>query len=183
MKFVFKLMALLCAVVMMGSCQKESKDKKPLKKETVVTIANFNEVLKNDFNPIKDTCGKAVFYESQIALTAPVSNEGIEIESVINVFQAANMSYQIIRKGEDKNIVKVNDYWLEDVAIDVDKIISLDSAITRLKESNIVKPNSKMVTLRNPLGPKVTNPGYVFGQRSTGYVKVDAITGEVSPIK
>ncbi len=175
--------ALVCAVVLgLGSCSKESKSLET-SKGIELTIENFNKILEQDYNSIKDTFPEVMFYESQISFTDVVTSDTLGLKSICNVFQAGRFSYQICHEDGKKEVIKKEDYWLEDVQIDPTKIITLDSAITRLMMADIVKPKSAKVTLRNPLGPKLLNPGYIFGQLREGFVKVDAIDGSVTQMK
>lgn len=187
-KLIFGLVLAIMAVF--SSCtgnKSENGNNSVLKmNDVVVNVKNATDVIKVDFNTVESVTPGSMFYESQIVfdtiLTVDNANT-IGIKSIMNVIQAGRQCHQFYHsviegKGRNEEIV-VNDWWLEDVVIDLSKIITLDEAITKLNQSNVVKPKSNRCTLRCPLGPKVENPKYIFGTISTGFVYVDAITGEV----
>lgn len=171
---------IMACVAIFSSCQScSSKVEEP----EVITINNYNQIIKDDYKSIKDTFDKVVFYESQVTFDTIVNVENIGIRQAVNVFQAGEYCYRFIHVGNKTDIDKVHDYWLEDVVINPNIIIDLDSAIVRLFQADIVKPKSNKMTLRCPLGPVIYNPAYYFGQGSTGFVKVDAITSKVEDVK
>lgn len=176
------LFAICLSVCVCESCGKKSENKQQVE-EVAMTIGNFNTVLQQNYKSVKDTFPAVKYYESQVIFNNPVSTDTVlELESVINVFQAGEYSYQFVYKADTSYITKVHNYWLEDCAIEPEKVITLDSALTCLKKSNIVKPASKMVTLRKPLGPtsNIDNPGYFFGDsHHKPFIKVDAVDGSV----
>ena len=55
-----------------------------------------------------------------------------------------------------------------------------NEAYERLLEADCIKPHSKYVTLRNPLGPKQCNAQYIFGNAHGTLIFLDALTGDVS---
>lgn len=186
MKRIFSLMLIAfmaLAFSACNSCTQEKSKPAPVTDYPVPTVAEFDSVLSSNYATVKDSCpGVDVkFYESQIVFSGNCGEDSLRIVSLMNVFQADSMCFQFIYRLDTTAIVKTNDYWLEDVAININNIISLDSALIQLHKADIMKPLSPAVTLRNPLGPTLTTPGYIFGSRKTFFVKVDAITGKVAP--
>jgi hypothetical protein len=70
--------------------------------------------------------------------------------------------------------------YLEDVAIASAPRISLAHAVKLLRAAGY-RGVFDSVTLRNPLGPKRTDPFYFFGMTSE-YVSVDVVTGKVARV-
>jgi hypothetical protein len=68
--------------------------------------------------------------------------------------------------------------YLEDVVITAAPRISLTRAIELLDRAGY-RGGFGSVTLRNPLGPRPTDPYYFFGTKS-GYISVDVVTGKVA---
>jgi hypothetical protein len=74
---------------------------------------------------------------------------------------------------------KKEEPWLEDVVIKWPVQMDLPQA-NELKEKAGYKEPYGAVTLRNPLGPKLSNPYFIFGGNPTKpYIFVDTVTGEV----
>lgn len=71
--------------------------------------------------------------------------------------------------------------YLEDVTIPTAPRMSLTRAVTLLRHAGY-RGAFDGVTLRNPLGPKRTDPFYFFGMSSGGYVSVDVVTGRVARV-
>ncbi len=67
--------------------------------------------------------------------------------------------------------------FVEDVIIRRAPRMTLTRAVTVLRRAGFRKPFYN-VTLRNPLGPKKSNPLYIFGF-ANGFVDVDTVTGRV----
>lgn len=182
MRKFFYFLALLLTSVMV-SCSKKPANEPQSQEIDSVTISNFNSALEQDFKAIKDSASTAVFYESQIVLNKPITEDSFEIVSVMNVFQAGEYCYQVVHNGSNTKTSKIHSWWLEDLAINPEKIITLDSALTRLNQANIKKPMSNLITLRKPVGPTLVNPSYYVGSIKEGFVKVDAITSNVTPVE
>lgn len=179
-KVIFML--LLAFASLLCSCGSRNNDNAGLKSD-VVTIDNFLEVTKADFATEFKKSNKAVFYESQITFVNNVDEDPGNIERVMNVVQDTSMCTQFVHQGGNTYITKTQSWWLEDMPINLDTIISLDSAITRLQHANIQKPKSRYCVLRHIVGPTPTTPAYIFGTVGTGFVRVDGLTGDVSEIK
>lgn len=74
----------------------------------------------------------------------------------------------------------VEEPWLEDINMKAqeDSLISFQKAYEIVMKSNVVKPHSVNVVLRNAVGPKIAHPHFIFGN-AKGSIYVDAITGEL----
>ena len=70
--------------------------------------------------------------------------------------------------------------WLEDIVIEWPVDMDLDRANSLKEAAGFTEPYGA-VTLRNPLGPKIGNPYFIFGGNPTKpYIFVDTVTGQVS---
>ena len=196
LEIIIAFMCVICICVSLDSCSSCSHDVKPATDTTAVDTAavDFNKVLVSDYDIVvatqKDPTVNVYYFESQIELNKTVADTSAEKPVVMkytNVFQAGDTVWQFTHYAALKcdTVVKNIGPWLEDVKIDINSItVSLDSALTKLSEANIVKPASNKVVLRNPLGPTVKpNAMYIFGQQNTGFVSVDVKTAEVNEVK
>lgn len=72
-------------------------------------------------------------------------------------------------------------FWTEDVNLrSKDVKISPEEAFLALFKSNVVKPHSRFMVLRCPLGPIACDAQYIFGNTDSGIVYVNAKTGKVT---
>lgn len=171
----------IALLLLMCSCNKGASLVCNVSYDDTLTVENFLDVAKKDFEPYSKKY--AVFYESQITFTNDITSDSVNIEHVMNVVQNRETCVQIHHQDGKSYTISTEAWWLEDMPINLDEIISLDSAITRLQMADIVKPKSRYCVLRNILGPKPTTPAYIFGTVGTSFVRVDAITGDVSSIE
>lgn len=152
--------------------------------ENAITIENFNQKLVEDYNKVLAVDSTALLYESMIDFDTTVDNGDVKIDIVQNVIQAHDTCYMFVHTavGGD-SLVKVNDYWMECIKIDPTKVISLDSALTRLQMADLPKPKSNKCVLRYILGPNSLkeHPCYYFGDNHhKPFVKVDCVTSDVA---
>ena len=150
---------------------------------TEITVDNFLDIAKADLATESSKSENVVFYESQITFSNFITSDTVGIERVMNVIQDTSMCIQFHHRGTKTYITKTHSYWLEDIPVNLDRLITLDSAITRLNMANVPKPKTRICILRNVLGPTPTTPAYIFGTHGTGFVRVDGYTGEVSTIE
>lgn len=105
-----------------------------------------------------------------------------QVDQLRVVFQNENNTTVIIKEssyGEFGEPQLFNQPWTEDVAIKWPVAMDLDEA-NALKEAAGYKEAYGAVTLRNPLGPKRSNPYFIFGGNpSEPYIFVDTVTKEV----
>jgi hypothetical protein len=72
-------------------------------------------------------------------------------------------------------------FWTEDVDLrSKDVKLSPEDAFEVLLKSNVVKPHSRFMVLRCPLGPVACEAQYIFGNTDSGIVYVNAKTGKVT---
>lgn len=78
-------------------------------------------------------------------------------------------------------VVGVRSPFLEDVPIPRAPTMTVAQALARVRKAGYRKGFSG-VTLRNPLGPKKSNPLYIF-TIAPKFIAVDTVTGKVSALK
>ena len=184
--FYFCLVVMSFVLSSCGSCTSDNGKDETIKVEKKeISVKELVELCKSDFEAVTDTNPKAMFYESDIVLSSSIASdtEDYTVVKALNVVQSNGWCLRFSHDKDTTVVFKDNTYWLEDRPIDLDEIISLDSAITRVKMANIIKPDSKAVVLRKILGPKPLNTMYIFGQTHTGFIYVDAVTGEVGQLE
>ena len=180
-KFLFFAVA---AVLLFCGCKDKKGDVVDFTVEDLV-YADFDYMCHNY------GCGY-VWYETELTLTDFVDAEDYDgsFASMTNVFQifgddstsAKDAKVVMINHvGELMDVKEVQGCWLEDVPLDTAKIkYTYNEAYERLLEADCIKPHSKYVTLRNPLGPKQCNAQYIFGNAHGTLIFLDALTGDVS---
>lgn len=80
------------------------------------------------------------------------------------------------------HVVGHKEPFLEDVAIRHAPKMTLRRAVRRLRQAGY-RDGFVDVTLRNPLGPRPSNPEYIFGMANGTHVAVDTRTGRVKPLR
>lgn len=93
----------------------------------------------------------------------------------VEVFQAITTKDGTVYKSGEGFVV--GDYPINDDVIR----INFAEAYQRLMESNIIKPDGHYCVLRKPVSKNVSHPVYIFGNRRSVLVAVDAVNGDVSP--
>jgi hypothetical protein len=125
---------------------------------------------------------QAKLYEADGVATGGPTKDPAKIDRMRVVFRNANNTTVIIKEikyGEFGKPELINHPWLEDVVIEWPIKMDLPDANT-LKEKAGYTEAYTTVTLRNPLGPKRTNPFFIFNTATRGsYIFVDVVTGEV----
>ncbi len=124
----------------------------------------------------------AKLYEADGVSSSGSTTDPLKIDKLRVVFQNKDNTTVIIKStgwGEFGEPTLIPEPWLEDVVIQWPVKMDLDEA-NQLKEAAGYKEPYNTVTLRNPLGPTINNPYYIFGAGpSTPYIFVDTVTKEV----
>lgn len=125
---------------------------------------------------------KAKLYEADGSASRGPTTDPAQIDQLRVVFQNENNTTVIIKStgyGEFGEPVLIPEPWLEDIVIPWPVEMDLPQA-NELKEKAGFKGAYNTVTLRNPLGPKRSNPYFIFGSGAgQAYIFVDTVTGEV----
>lgn len=125
---------------------------------------------------------EAKLYEVDGESSTGLTTDPLNIDKLRVVFQNSNNTTIIIKStgwGEFGEPILIDEPWLGDIVIDWPIDMELVEA-NKLKEAAGYRGAYADVVLRNPLGPKVTNPFYIFGSNpDEPYIFVDTITKEV----
>jgi hypothetical protein len=198
MKKFLGFLMLMCMTLMIASCNgcSQPQDKQSTDSTLVDTISIKNAI---DVDHAIATDRQAMYmkfkdnyrwYETDILLPEFLNSENVtsEPEMVVNIFQS------IVQKGNgfdtwvfkfqhfaDGTVLKdsVQGFWIENNPLN-EEVIKLKyvEAFDKIMQTNSPKPQSKHVTLRNPVGPVAVNTQWIFGNIRE-QLWVDAITGEV----
>ena len=200
MKKLFYVFSVLCmSVLMFSSCNGcQSKTEEPVLKDSAVvdstkTVAiNVEHAIATDRQAMYQKFGKDYrWYETDILLPEFLNSENVTSDTVmvVNIFQS------IVERGNgfDTWVFKfqhlndgtvltdsVRGFWIENQALN-DEVIKLKyvEAFDKIMQTNAPKPQSKHVTLRNPVGPVAINTQWIFGNIHE-QLWVDAVTGNVA---
>jgi len=130
------------------------------------------------------------WYETDILLPEFLNAENATSDPVmlVNIFQS------VVKRGEgfdtwvwkfqhlnDGTVLKdsVQGFWIENNPLNDEAIkLKYTEAFDRIMQTNSPKPQSKHVTLRNPIGPIQINTQWIFGNIHE-QLWVDAVTGDV----
>lgn len=185
-KLFFTLLALFGLVMFVG-CSSCGGDKPAPKGELVLedVVSADREYMALNYS--KDY----VWFESQVILNDYLDSDSCDgsFSDILNVFQYVKQvgkfekPYVVMfshdTKGTD-SISVVQSSWLEDVVLEDSLIkLSFKEAFDIAMKSDLQKPHSIHAVLRNPLGPKLVNPQYVFGNIHK-QIWVDACTGDAT---
>ncbi|MGM9778946.1 MAG: hypothetical protein ACI3ZD_11525 [Prevotella sp.] len=199
MKKFFGIMCLMMmALVTMVCCdQKSTNGKVPVPPDSCITEIetpgngyNFEEVVKVDNEFVLTKYESSVFFEVDAVLDGYIDEATeLNVQEIKTIFQDYKKKPSVIivlregAYGENPAISTLNTLWMDCLPIKLPLTLTLQQAIDKVKEANIKLPHSNIVVLKNPFRPEADSPLYIFGQNSTGYVSVNAVTGEVSVIK
>lgn len=153
----------------------------------VLSSLDAKAIIEKDYNMMMNNCqteAPCYFYEAQIWFDGNVdTTDQLNVVKIATVFQkqdTCTIIYHMLVNGvQVDSIERFNDYWLEDVNIvNVEDIITVDSAIMVINRIDCMKPSSNYVVLRRPLYPPFPeNPYYIFGN-ITQALAIDAVTSE-----
>lgn len=147
-----------------------------------MAILSFNGRVNIAVRIVTEQYPQAKLYEADGTASGGPTTDPLKIDQLRVVFQNVNNTTVIIRStgwGEFGSPVLIPEPWLEDVVIEWPVKMDLDQANT-LKEKAGFTQSYGAVTLRNPLGPKLGNPYFIFSCAPSGtYIFVDTVTGQV----
>lgn len=147
-----------------------------------MAILSFNGRVNIAIRIVSDHYPDAKLYEANGTASLGPTTDPAKINQLRVVFQNSNNTTVIIKEtgyGDFGAPQLISEPWLEDVVIQWPINMDLPQA-NQLKEAAGYLNSYGAVTLRNPLGPKLSNPYFIFGGNpSEPYIFVDAVTGEV----
>ena len=193
------LIAAVAATLIFTACEKVKKtttsetttttDNKTLVSDIKGAALTLENTISADRQYMFNTYGKDyAWFESSIILNNYLDEEcDGSIASITNVFEYVvdkNVSIDPIvvlstYTKDGKHTIETGEgMWVGDVVLkDEDIKLTYMEAFWKMQGSNLPKPHSLHCVLRNPLGPKMCNPQYIFGNTRT-QIFVDAVTGE-----
>jgi hypothetical protein len=126
---------------------------------------------------------QAFLYETEGIATGGLTTDPSQINRMRVIFGNTGNTTVIIEEtnyGEFGKPILIGQPWMEDVVIKWPIDLDLPEA-NELKEKAGYKWPYSLVTLRNPLGPVIGNPLFIFGGNpSEPFVFVDTVTKKVS---
>ncbi len=147
-----------------------------------MAILSFNGRVNIAVRIVTEQYPEAKLYEADGTASGGPTTEPAKIDKLRVVFRNANNTTVIVKEtgyGEFGKPELIPHPWLEDVVIQWPVDMDLDKA-NSLKEAAGFKNPYGAVTLRNPLGPKLGNPYFIFGGNpGRPYIFVDTVTGQV----
>ena len=147
-----------------------------------MAILSFNGNVNIAVRIVTGQYPDAKLYEADGVASGGPTQDPNRIDQLRVVFQNPNNTTVIIKSttwGEFGEPELVKQPWLGDRVIDWPVDMDLPKAV-ELKDAAGYAQAFDTVTLRNPLGPTVTNPFFIFGDGSGTYVFVDTVTGKVT---
>lgn len=127
----------------------------------------------------------ARLFEATGNASGGLTTDPFEIDRLQVVFSNRDNTTVIInetRRGEFGKPHLIDQPWPEDVAIQWPIKMRLEQANT-LKEQTGYKQPYSTVTLRNPLGLRLSNPYFIFGGNpDVPYILVDTVTGKIHTV-
>lgn len=147
-----------------------------------MAILSFNGRVNIAVRIVTEKYPKAKLYEADGIASGGPTTDPAQIDEMRVVFRNENNTTVIIKEtayGEFGEPQLIKSPWLEDVIIQWPVRMDLPRA-NQLKEDAGYREAYGAVTLRNPLGPKLGNPYFIFGGNPVKpYIFVDTVTGEV----
>ncbi|MGN7613486.1 hypothetical protein ACQZV8_15540 [Magnetococcales bacterium HHB-1] len=125
---------------------------------------------------------EAKLYEADGIATSGPTTDPAQVNQMRVVFQNVDNTTVIIKEtgyGEFGEPILIDEPWLEDVVIEWPIEMDLPEANSLKEKAGYTSPYGA-VTLRNPLGPTINNPYFIFSTTNEGYIFVDTVTKEVT---
>lgn len=189
-KIILSLAAALVFAVSFSSCSKKANDAEQTMEESKTSQ------LVNEDKAYMDSISKSfMYFETVYTFAGNVDTlKTADIESVASVFETLDtdslkssvyVAKHYLANDVDSVAWEVKDscYWIEDFDIKGFPCkLTVEQAFEALQKSPVKKPASRICVLRSQLVPKAKRPQYVFGDEKTGFVYVDAVSGEVTDV-
>ena len=194
-KFLMFLMSLMLLVGVSSCTTCSRKDATPVveQQKAELVVEHLVALDRQDlyFNYAKQDGSKCRWFETCVVLTDFLDEEGEHaVAGVSNVFQIVEVYGQsadtyvvLYAHTPDSSATDVkHGFWVEDYPLnDEAVVVTFKEALEKVYETNLPKPHSRQVVLRQEIGPKAANPQWIFGN-SHAQIYVDAVTGKVSSI-
>lgn len=131
------------------------------------------------------------WYETEILLPEFMDSDSATSnpEMVVNILQSvvergngADVWVHKFQHLKDGNVIhdSIQGFWIENYALNNEVIkFKYTEAWDRMMATNLPKPHSRHVTLRNPMGPVSVNTQWIFGNVNE-QIWIDAVTGNAA---
>ena len=177
-----RILLFLMAAVLLCACHHK---KAPQKVEPVNYVVNVTECISSDNADMVAKYGDYTWYETQVLLHNFLDEEYAGIDEATNVFQIVDSTnggfdtkvIKYIHTTSGNTIEETPGFWIEDFKLD-SIAITFEHSLDIINQVNCVKPHSRHIVLRNPIGPNKVNGQWVYGNMQS-QLWVDAITGIV----
>tara|TARA_R110001606_G_scaffold81026_3_gene186640 strand:- start:1809 stop:2264 length:456 start_codon:yes stop_codon:yes gene_type:complete len=147
-----------------------------------MAILSFNGRVTIAVRIVTNAYPEAKLYEADGTASGGPTTDPAKIDQLRVVFHNVDGSTVIIKEtgyGEFGKPELIPHPWLEDIVIQWPVDMDLDKANSLKEAAGFTDPYGA-VTLRNPLGPTVSNPYFIFGGNpGKPYIFVDTVTGDV----
>lgn len=158
------------------------RKEKPVEKKTFETFVSEDYMFSKSMD-------KAFLYEVETVLNGALdtlSQDSVAVVAMTTVIGHAGevifIKRDLVNETADTSVVVGT--WVGSCKFDRGEFpYSLADAVSILHDCGAELPHSDKMTLRRPLlATYYKHPMYIFGQRSTGFIYVDAVTGETGEI-
>lgn len=167
----FLVFAVMAAMVLFTGCKKTPE---------------FNKALTEDYASVIAEYPEARLYEVQTEFNDEFTTRdrnGLHIVTAREIYQVDPQHiFEVVRNFEDGTCAKslYEGFWTGDVVMTLDGLHNINEALDALFKSDIIVPETNLMTLRNPLVAVLyPNAFYIFGSTKTSFVAVDGVTLEV----
>jgi hypothetical protein len=147
-----------------------------------MAILSFNGRVNIAVRIVTEKYPQAKLYEADGTASGGPTKDPAKIDQLRVVFQNKDNTTVIIKEtgyGEFGQPELIHSPWVEDVVIQWPVKMDLPQANESKEKAGYTEPYGA-VTLRNPLGPTLSNPYFIFGGvPSKPYIFVDTVTGQV----
>jgi hypothetical protein len=182
-KLIYLMMAIVAICV--TSCHKSEKS------DPVSSQSTSQLILDSLAAHVDSISSDYLYFETSFELTNTVDSlDSFSVSTIQSIYQVvdtttstptvfvANYSFESATVSWK---VLEGAFWTEDVNLrSKDVKLSPEDAFSVLLKSNVLKPHSRFVVLRCPLGPVTCDAQYIFGNTDSGIVYVNAKTGKVT---
>lgn len=160
--------AVMAAIVLFTGCKKTS---------------DFNKTLTEDYASVIAEYPEARLYEVQTEFNDSFTTrdrKGLHIVTACEIYQVTQEQVLQIKRNFDEGTcerVLEDGFWVGDVVMTLDGLHNINEALDALFKSDIIVPETNLMTLRNPLVAVLyPNAFYIFGSTKTSFVAVDGVT-------
>lgn len=192
-----KKIVLILAVVVLAICvafalffKFGNAEKSEAEAEVLTSVSFENTISADKEYMMLNYGGEYTWFETTAVMKNYLDEEcDGSIETVGSVFQVLKEDDEGDKDTEviftthtetDNDYIVRHGFWVMDQELNnVAMFLKFDDAFAKVIESDYPKPHSRYCVLRKQVGPKESNPQYIFGNEKYALF-VDAISGEVT---